>query len=72
MVKLKNLIKILALNVLGTALLLSWYLPENHGFWFAIDKYIFYFFNDLLPVNKVYMYFVAFINLRFFDIVDFL
>ncbi len=70
--KLKNLIKILALNVLGTALLLSWYLPENHGFWFAIDKYIFYFFNDLLPVNKVYMYFVAFINLRFFDIVDFL
>ncbi len=70
--KLKNFIKILVLNILGTALLLSWYLPENHGFWFAIDKDIFYFFNNLLTTNKAYMYLVAFTNLRFFDVVAFL
>ncbi len=67
-----NFGKIILFNILGAALFLSWYIPGRSGFWFAIDKDIFYYFNDLLPVNEAFMYFVAFVNLRPFDAVAFL
>ena len=47
-----RLLTILVLNVLGFALFFSWYLPVNHGFWFQLDKNIFYWFNDRLLTNK--------------------
>lgn len=68
----KNLIKILTLNLLGICLLASWWLPEQHGFWFTVDKSIFYFFNHLLVESKPFMYLVALTNLRAFDVVAFL
>ncbi len=69
--KARNLAAICILNLLGIALLLSWYLPEGHGFWFGADKNIFYFFNDLLTQSRVYLYLVALTNLRAFDVVGF-
>lgn len=68
----KALMKIVLLNILGIVLFCSWYLPENHGFWFQLDKGVFYFFNDLLPQSKIFTYFVAFVNLRAFDSVAFI
>lgn len=65
--KTKNLLYIIILNIMGAALFLSWYLPENHGFWFEIDKSIFYFFNNLLVENKAFMYLVGVTNMRVFD-----
>lgn len=70
--KLKNILYIIILNIIGIALFLSWYLPENHGFWFDIDKNIFYFFNNWIGESKVFMYFVAVTNVRIFDSVAFL
>lgn len=68
----KNVKKLLICNILGALLFLSWLLPENHGFWFNIDKNIFYFFNNMLTESKAFMYFVSFINLRGFDIIAFI
>ena len=68
----KNLVKIIFLNIIGIALFFSWYPPEHQGFWFQLDKSVFYFFNDLLPQSKVFTYFVAFVNLRAFDSVAFI
>ena len=67
----KNLPKILFLNCIGAALLASWWLPAQHGFWFDIDKSIFYFFNHLLTESKQFLYLVALTNLRAFDVVAF-
>lgn len=68
----KNFKYIFICNFLGILLLLSWLIPENHGFWFSIDKNIFYFFNNMLTQSKAFMYFVSFINLRGFDIIAFI
>ncbi len=57
-------------TVAGLLLFGSWYLDPYSGFWFALDKKIFYFFNSLLTANKTFMYFVAAVNLRIFDIVS--
>ncbi len=73
-VKIRQLAAIFILNIVGAALLLSWYLPggePRHGFWFALDKQIFYFFNNLLTQSQPYMYLVAITNLRAFDLVSF-
>lgn len=70
-IKQKNLLLIAACNLLGALLFGSWYATEYQGFWFEIDKTIFYFFNRLLPVSSGFLYFVAFINLRVFDLVPF-
>ena len=70
--KQKNLYLIIICNLLGICLFGSWYLTEYQGFWFEIDKAIFYGFNHLLTNSKPFMYFVAFVNLRAFDIVAFL
>ncbi len=68
----KALVKIILLNILGIALFFSWYPPETQGFWFQLDKSVFYFFNNLLSENKAFMYLVAFVNLRAFDSVAFI
>ena len=58
---------ILLLNVAGVALFLSWFLPANHGFWYAIDTGVFTFFNQQLAVNRPFLWFVAITNNRAFD-----
>ncbi len=63
----KRLLSILVLNALGLMLFFSWYLPANHGFWFAIDKNIFYWFNDRLETNRLVLWLVAITNFRAFD-----
>lgn len=62
---------LLACNLAGILLFASWQLPEAHGFWQVLDEGVFRFFNDLLPQSKVFMYFVALVNLRPFDAVSF-
>lgn len=62
-----RLLTILVLNVLGFALFFSWYLPVNHGFWFQLDKNIFYWFNDRLLTNKPLLWLLAVTNFRAFD-----
>jgi membrane-associated phospholipid phosphatase len=62
-----RLLTILVLNVLGFALFFSWYLPVNHGFWFQLDKNIFYWFNDRLLTNKPLLWLLAITNFRAFD-----
>ncbi|WP_067708653.1 phosphatase PAP2 family protein [Erwinia sp. ErVv1] len=63
----KRLLSILVLNALGLALFFSWYLPAHHGFWFDIDKSIFYWFNERLVTSKPLLWFVAITNYRAFD-----
>lgn len=58
-------------NFIGLVLFGSWYATAFQGFWFEIDKTIFYFFNRLLPAHKSFLYLVAFVNLRLFDLVPF-
>ncbi|KHN50931.1 phosphatase PAP2 family protein [Pectobacterium fontis] len=58
---------ILVLNVLGIGLFLSWYLPENHGFWFTLDSHIFFYFNHLLVDSPTFLHLVAITNNRAFD-----
>lgn len=67
-----NLGKVLVLNSMGVVLFLSWYLPGNSGFWFEVDKQVFFFFNHLLSGGSSFLYLVAFTNLRPFDVVAFL
>lgn len=68
----KNLVKIAIFNVIGLALFFSAYLTTYQGFWFEIDKSIFYYFNHLVGSNAIFMYFVAFVNKRGFDTVAFI
>lgn len=63
----KRLLTILLLNVLGLILFFSWYLPAGHGQWFAIDKGIFYWFNDRMVTSKLLLWLVAITNFRAFD-----
>lgn len=70
--KKNNLRWIIICNILGFLLFASWFITQYHGFWFEIDKAIFYFFNEQLPLSKGFMYFVAFVNLRAFDLVAFI
>lgn len=67
-----QLITILVLNALGLALFFSWYLPENHGAWFTLDKNLFYWFNERLATNKALLWLVAITNFRPFDAVSLL
>ncbi|WP_445497439.1 phosphatase PAP2 family protein [Photorhabdus sp. SF281] len=61
---------IFTLDLLGIALFFSWYLPEHHGFWFNIDSAIFYFFNEKLIPGSKFTEFVAFVNIRAFDVIS--
>ncbi|MEI2263774.1 phosphatase PAP2 family protein [Erwinia sp. CGal63] len=67
-----RLLTILVLNALGLALFFSWYLPENHGAWFTLDKNLFYWFNERLVTNKALLWLVAITNFRPFDAVSLL
>ncbi|EJF30121.1 MULTISPECIES: phosphatase PAP2 family protein [Enterobacteriaceae] len=58
---------LLLLNVLGIALFFSWYLPENHGFWFNIDATLFHFFNNELVKSHTFLTLIAITNNRAFD-----
>ncbi|MEI7368066.1 phosphatase PAP2 family protein [Pectobacterium colocasium] len=62
-----RLSSILALNVLGMGLFLSWYLLENHGFWLTLDSHIFFYFNRLLVDSPAFLHLVAITNNRAFD-----
>lgn len=63
----QRVVTILGLNALGIALFLSWYLTPGHGFWFPLDKSIFYWFNDHMVSNKPLMWLIAITNFRGFD-----
>ncbi|WP_304166773.1 phosphatase PAP2 family protein [Lonsdalea britannica] len=63
----RNIPMILLFNAIGIALFLSWYLPANHGFWFAIDESIFFYFNQHLSTNHAFLMLVAMTNNRAFD-----
>ncbi len=68
--RLSRLITILLLNASGLALFFSWYLPEHHGFWFSIDKSIFFDFNSRMVSHPAFAKFVAITNYRGFDAVS--
>ncbi|MCW6599406.1 phosphatase PAP2 family protein [Yersinia ruckeri] len=68
----RNLPTILILNLLGIALLLSWYIPTNHGWWFAIDSAIFHYFNQHLLSSPTFLHVVAITNNRAFDVISLL
>ncbi|PWC10350.1 hypothetical protein B4923_16510 [Brenneria roseae subsp. americana] len=63
----RNLFCILLLNALGVALFFSWYLTQNHGFWFRLDSSIFFYFNQQLVKSPVFLHLVAITNNRAFD-----
>jgi len=67
-----RLVTILLLNALGVVLFLSWYLPPQHGFWFGIDKAIFYGFNNQMVTHPLFALIVAITNFRGFDVVSLL
>lgn len=67
-----RLITILLLNALGVMLFLSWYLPPEHGFWFGIDKSVFYGFNNQMVTHPLFALIVAITNFRGFDAVSLL
>lgn len=62
----KNLGKIIFLNAVGLTIFFSWYLPAEHGFWFTLDKSIFYYFNEQLQPESSFTYFVGLTNVRHF------
>ncbi|MDR3431549.1 MAG: phosphatase PAP2 family protein [Rouxiella aceris] len=64
----RHLATILILNLTGTALFLSYYLPANHGRWSAIDTSVFFFFNQHLVTSKTFLHLVAITNNRAFDL----
>lgn len=66
----KNLGKIIFLNAVGLTIFFSWYLPAEHGFWFTLDKSIFYYFNEQLQPESSFTYFVGLTNVRYFDIIS--
>lgn len=67
-----RLITILLLNALGVVLFLSWYLPPEHGFWFGVDKSIFFGFNNQMVTHPLFALIVAITNYRGFDAVSLL
>lgn len=58
---------ILILNIAGLSLFLSWFLPENHGFWFPLDSAVFHYFNRDIAEHQLYLWFLAITNNRAFD-----
>lgn len=66
----KNFVKIICLNAVGLAIFFSWYLPAEHGFWFTLDRNIFYYFNEQLLPGSIFTYIVGLTNMRHFDIIS--
>ena len=67
-----NFPAIIILNLLGIGLFFSWFLTLHHGFWFSLDKSIFYSFNNEMVKSHAFAVFVAITNYRGFDVVSFL
>ncbi|MCL8358945.1 hypothetical protein M9Y38_08950, partial [Escherichia coli] len=63
----KNLPQIVLLNIVGLALILSWYITVNHGFCMPIDADIAYCFNQRLVESKALLWLGALTNNRAFD-----
>ncbi|GAA3711930.1 Kdo(2)-lipid A phosphotransferase [Oceanisphaera sediminis] len=59
--------KLVFWNLVAIAVLGSWFWLPNHGFWFDIDKAIFYYFNDKIGVSDGWVTAVAIANNRAFD-----
>lgn len=74
--KKNNLMWIIICNLLGALLLGSWFActpgGNYHGLWLALDKSIFYFFNEMLATSKAFALFVGIVNLRAFDVIAFI
>lgn len=59
--------KLLFWNLVPIAVLGSWFWLPNHGFWFDIDKAIFYYFNNKIGMSDGWVTAVAIANNRAFD-----
>lgn len=59
-------------NLLGIALFISWYLPEQHGWWSQLDAAIFLYFNQMVAKSHAYAVFLAVTNYRAFDVTSLL
>lgn len=59
--------KLIFWNLVAIAVLGSWLWLPNHGFWFDIDKAIFYYFNDKIGTSDGWVTAVALANNRAFD-----
>ena len=59
--------KLLFWNLVAIAVLGSWFWLPNHGFWFDIDKAIFYYFNNKIGMSDGWVTAVAIANNRAFD-----
>lgn len=62
-----NYNKLLFWNLAAFAVLGSWLWLPNHGFWFELDKAVFYFFNHQLGESQLWVNLVAALNNRAFD-----
>lgn len=68
----KRWLGVLGFTIFGILLFASWLLPGQAGFWYELDKSVFFFFNHLIGQSQALLYVVAFTNLRPFDAVAFL
>ena len=68
----KRWLGVLGFTIFGILLFASWLLPGQAGFWYELDKSVFFFFNYLIGQSQALLYVVAFTNLRPFDAVAFL
>ncbi|MBR9856603.1 MAG: phosphatase PAP2 family protein [Gammaproteobacteria bacterium] len=59
--------KLVFWNLVAIAVLGSWFWLPNHGFWFDIDKAIFYYFNHKIGASDDWVTAVAIANNRAFD-----
>ncbi|MDP5293642.1 phosphatase PAP2 family protein [Oceanimonas sp. CHS3-5] len=59
--------KLVFWNLAAFAVLGSWFWLPNHGFWFELDKAVFYFFNHKLGESQTWVNLIAALNNRAFD-----
>lgn len=62
-----NYNKLMFWNLAAFAVLGSWFWLPNHGFWFELDKAVFYFFNQKLGESQLWVNLIAALNKRAFD-----
>lgn len=51
----------LGFTIFGILLFASWLLPGQAGFWYELDKSVFFFFNHLIGQSQALLYVVAFL-----------
>lgn len=62
-----NYNKLVFWNLAAFVVLGSWFWLPNHGFWFDLDKAVFYFFNHKLGESQTWVNLIAAFNNRAFD-----